>query len=215
MLTRLRVHAGQGQIESNPEIAAESDHVCLVKSRERRGDRERVRQAERQRVCERREELGRGVGKRIARQRSEGDPIDPVLSAVDGRLRQQDQVSSRQIYVLVGRVEPGRRALQRPVSRRIQVAHAEGNDRERCQTPERCFLQQAAHHRQLLVFPRKARGDVDRVNAKRPCFGGGKYGAVEACRQQHDGGCLVDHRLSILASGPSALAAGSDDRVFG
>ena len=76
-----------------------------------------VREPEAERPCHRLEELRRGVRKRIAGERPERDAPDAALRAVDRRLGEQNDVASRQIDVLVRRVEGRRLAAKRPVRR--------------------------------------------------------------------------------------------------
>ena len=96
-------HARQGQFERHAECRAQPDHVGLLQVPERRLDRKPAIEPERDRPGERREELWRCVRKRVAREWTDHDPVEPSVRAEHGGLREQDEVASHEIDVFVRR----------------------------------------------------------------------------------------------------------------
>ena len=168
------VHARERQLERHPKPRADLHHIFLVQLRERRGDFDRRGQPERERRVQRREELRRGVGKRIPGQRGHDDARDVAACGVDGGLRQQRDVAAVQVDILVGRVVGGRRPGERPVRLRVHVAHAEFEAREGLQRVWRAgewrAAEQLADDALFTFFPREPSGDINWMDNIRPGF---------------------------------------------
>ncbi len=177
----LRVHAGERQLERHAELDAEPDHLALVHRRKRRDDLDRLCETKRQRARHCREELGRGIGKRIARERTDRDAADAMAGAVDRSLGEQHDVAPLEVDVFIRRVERGRLPTQRPVRRGIKIPDRECESRERLHARgKRRAGQQAFEGGNLLGFPREPGADVKRVHAPVPRFCRRENSAVEA-----------------------------------
>ncbi len=170
-----------------PRLDAQPDHVALVHRRKRRDHFEVVGEAEGQRPRHRGEELRRRIRERVARERAERQPSDPVLRAVDAGLAEEDHVAAGQVDILVRRVESRRLAAQRPVRGRVEVADRERELRRRGHAAEGRTAHQSLERRAFLRFPRQPGADVDRVHVRRARLRCGEHRAVEACGEK-DGG---------------------------
>ena len=182
-----RVHAGERLGKRDAQLEAQPDHILLVTRRERRDQGERRRQADRERAAHGLEELRRGVGEGIVRERAQRQPRDVQPRAEHGGLRHEHDVASRQVHVLVRRVVPGWLAGDRPVRGGVDVAHVDRQRGERRDAAgERRVRQQAPDGVGFRGFPGETGAHEDRLHA----IGGAflereQHGAVEASRQQH------------------------------
>ena len=144
---------------------------------------DRVVEAERQRARHGGKEFRRGVRKRVSGERTEGNPFDAVLRAVDSRLAQEHDVAPGEVHLFVGRVECRRGATQRPVRCRVYVFNREGQPCERRDVDvKRRSGQQLIQCRQLGALPREAGTDVERMHRAFARCGGGKHRTVETGR---------------------------------
>ena len=158
-------HARQRQLQRHAERGSAPDDFRLSGARERRVDRQRMRETERERLRHRRPKRRRRIGKGIVRERAEHEPIDAGGGAVHARLSEQDHVSARQIHVLVGRVVGGRAPFDRPMVRRVHVAHVDGQRHQRTRAAaERLGGEQFAQGGLLGGLPGEADAHVDRLH---------------------------------------------------
>src|SRR5687767_5345589 len=105
-----------------------------MERRKRSRDFNLVIQAERQRVAERSEELGRRVRKRVVRERGECDSMDRMARAMDGRLAEEHDVPAGEVDIFVRRVERRRVSGQGPVRGWVEIACGKGQARDRAYT---------------------------------------------------------------------------------
>ena len=183
-----RVHARQRQLQRHAELDSKPDHVGFVSSRAN-GVSMRMSCASprpsARAIASKNSGVASGNGLPASGPRAMR-PM-PLLRTVDRRLREEHDVASGQIDVLVRRVEGGRLAAQCPVRGRIQVAHSERRAARAARSDaERRGRKQPVERRELLGFPRETRADVDRMNARRTRLGRRKHRAVEA-RGEKDG----------------------------
>ena len=167
---------------------APPNHVLLGPGQKRRRDLDGVIESQRQRVLHRAEERRSRVRERIAGQRTHRDAIRALQRRDDPRLRQQHQVSPRQVDRFLRRVVGGWFAAKRPVRRRVHVVHRELDAHQRQHRPgDRFVPEKVLDHGQLQPFPGQPGKDVDRQHVRGLGFVRQQHGAVEAAGQKHDG----------------------------